>query len=91
MSGDLWEWNTPARTYSVRPDGRVEFRVILTVGEEAKALTPWHDGNAPMTLDAVEIARDCDLPLREVCGREYTGIGDEKGLRDFRLVNDPRV
>lgn len=88
---DLWDWSRPARTYDVQSDGRAMFRVILTVGNLAKAVTPWHNGDAPMDLDAAEIARDCGLPLSEVCGREYTATGDRNGLRTFRLVNDPRL
>lgn len=91
MDDQLWDWNAPARTYEVQPDGRAQLRVILTVGDRAKAVTPWNGPREPMDLDAAEIARDCDLPLAEVCGREYTATGDRTGLHDYRLVNDPRV
>ncbi|MFE2994251.1 hypothetical protein ACFXG4_04870 [Nocardia sp. NPDC059246] len=87
---ELWDWSKPARTYEVQPDGRVMLRVILTRGDQAKAVTPWHTGREPMDLDAAEIARDCDIPLSEVAGREFTATGDRTGLRDFQLVNDPR-
>ncbi|MFE3059106.1 hypothetical protein [Nocardia sp. NPDC059239] len=88
---ELWDWGKPARTYEVQPDGRAMLRVILTSGDQAKAVTPWHTGREPMDLDAAEIARDCDIPLSEVAGREFTATGDQSGLHDFALVNDPRV
>lgn len=80
----------PARTYEVQPDGRAQLRVILAVGDQAHAVTPWHNARNALILSAAEIARDCDMPVGEVVGREYTAAGDESGLRDFRLVRDPR-
>ncbi|AYF77855.1 hypothetical protein D7D52_33095 [Nocardia yunnanensis] len=81
----------PARTYSVRDDGRVELRVILTVGDDAHVVTPWHSARRPMIVSAAEIALDCDMPVNEVPGRELTADGDQNGLHDFRLVHDPRL
>ncbi|MVU78216.1 hypothetical protein GPX89_13295 [Nocardia sp. ET3-3] len=88
---ELWEWSKPARTYEVRPDGRAQLRVFLSVGDQAQAVTPWHSHKNPMLLSVAEIARDCDLPEIEVVGREYTAAGDENGLREFQLVHDPRL
>lgn len=88
---EMWDWHKPARTYEVAPDGRAKFRVILTVGERAHAVTPWHTSRNPMLLSAAEIARDCDIPLSEVAGREFWARGDETELHDFELVFDPRV
>ncbi|MFE5285760.1 hypothetical protein ACFRAQ_12435 [Nocardia sp. NPDC056611] len=88
---ELWDWNKPARTYEVQPDGRAVLRVILTCGDQAYAVTPWHTGREPMILSAAEIARDCDLPVSEVAGREFLATGDSQGLRGFELVYDPRL
>lgn len=44
-----------------------------------------------MILSAAEIARDCDIPVSEVAGREFWASGDEAELRDFELVFDPRI
>ncbi|MGA6208090.1 hypothetical protein ACPESR_25385 [Nocardia testacea] len=86
-----WFSRSRARTYEVQADGRVPIWVMLGVGDEAHAVTPWHTAQDPMVLSAPTIAADCNLPLDEVVGREYTATGDERGLQDFRLVNDPRV
>lgn len=87
----VMDWKRPARTYAVRPDGRVELRVILNFGAESHAVTPWHTARNPMRLVAADIARDCGLPEGELPGREFTATGDETGLRDFALAHDPRL
>ncbi|MGW4124887.1 hypothetical protein [Nocardia sp. NPDC004711] len=86
-----WDWSKPARTYEVQPDGRAMLPVILTRGDQAKAVTPRHTGREPMDLDTAEITRNSDIPPSEVAGREFTTTGDRTSLHDFRLVNDPRV
>ncbi|WP_040853795.1 hypothetical protein [Nocardia niigatensis] len=88
---ERFDFKAPARTYEVQPDGRAMLRVMLTYGDEAHAVTPWHTGRSPMILPAAEIARDADIPVNELPGREFTATGDENGLRDFKLVNDPRI
>ncbi|RJO74153.1 hypothetical protein D5S18_18545 [Nocardia panacis] len=88
---DAFNFNAPARTYEVQPDGRAMLRVMLTYGEQAHCVTPWHTGKDPMILSAAEIARDADIPVNELPGREFTATGDEHALRDFRLVDDPRL
>lgn len=77
--------------YEVLPDGRATLWVLLTVGDQAHALTPWNTTKNPMILSASEIGRDCDIPAGEVIGREFTAEGDANGLHNFRLVHDPRL
>ncbi|WP_280357898.1 hypothetical protein [Nocardia otitidiscaviarum] len=78
--------------YEVLPDGRVPVWIMGRVGDTAYAVTPWNKHDNPTVLSAAEIARDCDLPNPgEVVGREFTAAGDVNGLREFRLVHDPRV
>ncbi|TLF96791.1 hypothetical protein FEK35_27250 [Nocardia cyriacigeorgica] len=88
---DNWFEDDGERTYVPLPDGRIPLWVMLTVGEEAHAITPWHNSQNPMRLSAAAIAADCSLPVSEVAGREYIASGDEHGLRDFQLVDDPRI
>ncbi|MEV6071962.1 hypothetical protein AB0L82_35940 [Nocardia sp. NPDC052001] len=76
--------------YTTQADGRALLKVIATVGDIAYAATPWHPAGAPMALPATAIAADCDLPLEEVTGREFTARGNRDGLSDYRLVFDPR-
>lgn len=88
------DWDAPAtgHDYEVLPDGRVPVYVILTVGDEAHCVTPWHTSKAPLILSAAEMGRDCDIPAGEVIGREFTAAGSQdEPLHDFRLVHDPRV
>ncbi|MGI5216232.1 hypothetical protein [Nocardia sp. CA-290969] len=86
-----WFSQPKRRTYQPLPDGRIPFYVMLGVGDQAHAVTPWHTPKDPMILSTAAIAADCNMPANEVVGREYTATGDEHGLRDFALVNDPRV
>ncbi|MGW5377456.1 hypothetical protein ACWESM_18620 [Nocardia sp. NPDC003999] len=78
--------------YAVRPDGRVPVWVMLTVGDQAHCVTPWHTHDAPLILSAQEIGSDAGIPAGEVIGREFTAAGSEsEALHDFRLVHDPRL
>lgn len=78
--------------YQVLPDGRVPLWVLLTVGDDAHCVTPWHTHAAPLVLSAIVIGYDCDIPAGEVIGREFTAAGGEdRPLHDFRLVHDPRL
>ncbi|MFI9507554.1 hypothetical protein [Nocardia sp. NPDC052566] len=79
------------RTYAPLPDGRIPLRVVLAVGDQGHAVTPWHDTESPMLVSVAEIARDCGMPENEVVGRELTARGDAQELHDFRLVHDPRL
>ncbi|MFC9874845.1 hypothetical protein [Nocardia salmonicida] len=77
--------------YAVQPDGRVPVWVMLTVGDDAHCVTPWHTHAAPLILSAAAIGRDCQMPPGEVIGREFTAAGSrDEPLHDFRLVHDPR-
>ncbi|MFI9504359.1 hypothetical protein [Nocardia sp. NPDC052566] len=84
-----WD-DASGRRYVPLADGRIPLWVLLSVGDEALAVTPWHGYDNPMRLSAGEIARDCEMPANEVVGREFTAVGDENELHDFRLVHDPR-
>ncbi|NEW42740.1 hypothetical protein GV794_02035 [Nocardia cyriacigeorgica] len=89
-----FDWDDPGigHNYAVLPDGRVPVYVILTVGDEAHCVTPWHTYEAPLILSAVEMGRDVDMPAGEVVGREFTAAGSQtEPLHDFRLVHDPRM
>ncbi|MGW4126012.1 hypothetical protein [Nocardia sp. NPDC004711] len=88
---ELWDRSKPARTYEAQPDGRAVLPVILTRGDQAKAVTPRHTGCEPMDLDAAEITHNSNIPPSEVAGREFTTTGDRTSLHDFALVNDRRV
>ncbi|WP_280470989.1 hypothetical protein [Nocardia cyriacigeorgica] len=88
------DWDAPAtgHDYEVLPDGRVPVYVILTVGDDAHCVTPWHTYEAPLILSAAEMGRDVDIPAGEVVGREFTAAGGRgERLHDFRLVHDPRM
>lgn len=78
--------------YQVLPDGRVPLWVMLTVGDDAHCVTPWHTATAPLVLSAAVMGRDCDIPAGEVIDREFTAAGgQDEPLHDFRLVHDPRL
>lgn len=51
--------------YCVLPDGRVPLWVMLTVGDDAQRVTPWHTHQAPLILSAAVIGRDCTIPAGE--------------------------
>lgn len=88
------DWDAPStgHDYEVLPDGRVPVYVILTVGDDAHCVTPWHTYESPLILSAAEMGRDVDIPAGEVVGREFTAAGgQDERLHDFRLVHDPRV
>jgi hypothetical protein len=69
---------------------RVDVQVLITVGDEARVVTPEHDARAPLRMPATTIARDTGLPENELPGRRFTAVQDGDQLRDFRLVDDPR-
>lgn len=78
--------------YQVLPDGRVLLWVMLTVGDDAHCVTPWHTATAPLVVSAAVMGRDCDIPAGEVIDREFTAAGgQDEPLHDFRLVHDPRL
>lgn len=78
--------------YEVLPDGRVPLWVMLTVGDDAHCVTPWHKHQAPLVLSATAIGRDCEMPPGEVVDREFTAVGGrDEPMHDFRLVHDPRL
>lgn len=78
--------------YCVLPGGRVPLWVMLTVGDDAHCVTPWHTHQAPLILSAAVIGRDCTIPAGEAIGREFTAAGGRgEPLHDFRLVHDPRL
>ncbi|WP_280201276.1 hypothetical protein [Nocardia cyriacigeorgica] len=90
----FFDWDDPGigHDYAVLPDGRVPVYVILTVGDEAHCVTPWHTYESPLVLSAAEMGRDVDMPAGEVVGREFTAAGGpDEPLHDFRLVHDPRM
>lgn len=43
------------------------------------------------TVPAEDIARDADLPENELPGRRFSAVREGGRLRDFRLLNDPRL
>ena len=94
MTNDAIDFDDDARTgddYEVLPDGRVPLWVMLTVGDDAHCVTPWHSHDDPLILSAAAIGRDCQMPAGEVVGREFTAAGGrDQELHDFRLVDDPR-
>lgn len=73
-----------------RPMTRVPVKVLLTVGNDAELTTPDHTPSNPLRVPARTIADDAGLPVNELPGREFTAVQDGQGLRDFRLVDDPR-
>jgi hypothetical protein len=42
-------------------------------------------------MPAAVIARDAGLPENELPDRRFTAVQDGDELRDFRLVDDPRI
>jgi hypothetical protein len=73
------------------PAERVPVRVLLTVGDQAELVTPDHTPQAPLRVPSAVIAQDAGLPANELPGREFTAVRDGNALRDFQLVNDPRL
>lgn len=70
---------------------RVDVTVLITVGDEARLVTPEHNARAPLRMPAATIAQDAGLPENELPGRHFTAVQDGDQLRDFRLVDDPRT
>jgi hypothetical protein len=85
------EQTTDPESSIVTEPQRVDVYVSITVGDEAVLVTPQHPANAPLRMPAATIARSAGLPENELPGRRFTAMqaGDE--LRDFRLVDDPRI
>jgi hypothetical protein len=69
---------------------RIQVLVSITVGVEA-VVTPQHPADAPLRIPVAIIARAADLPENELPGRRFTAVQDGDQLRDFKLVDDPRI
>lgn len=70
---------------------RVPVRVLITVGDDAELVTPWHTSAEPLRMPSAGIAADAGLPADELPGRRFTAVWDGERFRDFELVDDPRL
>lgn len=72
---------------------RVTVYVLLTVGEEA--YVRFSDRPEEVRMPAATIAADANLPPDELPGRDFYATAEEMEgqiiLRNFSLVNDPRI